>query len=1082
MVMGVLLVVCASFTLARPIHAASFFDQIWIGVGQLILGLVGLVGNLLVSAINQLLAVAAYNEFGTAPAVVTGWVIVRDLGNMLFIVFLLIISFGTILRIEQYRYNQLLGRLLLMAVLINFSKVITLFFIDGAQVVMLTFVSAFRDAAVGNLTTAFGLSDSLTFLSNNRSVADVSSVSVLVTVLLALAVYIIAFIVTLVILVVLIIRVFALWILIILSPMAYALRAFPNTRNQSTRWWSEFGKHVTTGPVIAFFLWLALTIMASGSLTQGFDIDTVNTNSVVPGTTVTESPTSVTAALSNISSTPKMLSFMFAIAFLLTGLSVAQGLGGAAGKLAGEWSERIKKGGLKAASVPLLPAVGAAKLAGFGVSRLGRKIQTDLAESGKIGGLKVVPKGVYGGRLPFITKEFWEGFRERGDERRHEAMQKVAGLGKETASVLAQFVGTRDLNKAQRLAGEYEDEAFQANYVAHNSDRRKRLGKSADSQENIVKDAHEAYELGGAEGEDHRRNILATAAAVGHMDDVFNALSWHIQEELEKSGRTKLDTVQTEVWDEDEEKLVMKEAILPSAQNMRRFALAFMHMNPDDYLKETQEEAIAAAQKANYLDKQNLRVLANMTDDTRDVGHTQQFYGLRDEKTHAYYLPTIEKGIEKQRQELAKKSPNDSLLRVVPHIGIAKLVLKDKDKNGYHKVVNSVRTEHLDELQRELMSTQLNAGVQAEARRVPTRNPEQWFLRFAHRDGSLITDDKEAQRKGFRDASDLKQEYEAFMNLSREGLTSLARHYFYGEAKSTRAFPAPPDSGDALHNPVRTVSEHFNYQDLEQQVEAHGYGGMIQAELLALRNTLADPKYAAAFGQVLKSDIQARSIETGKPESEVAQTLQRESEQALRKALSDDKIIPKLSSKGDSEDDVKKAEQAKQALIEALIENGKQLSSQTYADTPPFAIDGMGMSTELPPELLGTPGASEALRSADAMKKMLDPMNVDQFGKRLGEISEDIEKSFRDMSDSFHRSAQKLGNVDLSKPIEDMFTHMENDFAQKQSEGKLQDRESQREYLERLRAFYRSFASTLAHTTAPKGSKESKEAKGSKGK
>lgn len=370
MVMGVLLVVSASFTLAQSAKAAGLglfdFDSVTIFIGQILLTLVGLIGNLLLAAITQLLAVAAYNDFGNASAVVKGWVIVRDLANMTFIVFLLIISFGTILRIEQYRYNQLLGKLLLMAVLINFSKLITLFFIDGAQVVMLTFVSAFKDAAAGNLTTAFGLSDSLKFLANDTSVVDVSARSILVTVLLALALYIIALIVVVVILVVLVIRVFALWVLIILSPMAYALRAFPNTRSQSTKWWSEFGKYVTTGPIIAFFLWLALSVMAGGSLTKGFDVSMVTNKSLVPGA---EPTTQLTAALSNISSTEKLLSFMLAIAFLLMGLSTAQGLGGAAGKLAGDWSDKIKKGGLKAAGVLSgAAAVGAVgSVAGAGV-------------------------------------------------------------------------------------------------------------------------------------------------------------------------------------------------------------------------------------------------------------------------------------------------------------------------------------------------------------------------------------------------------------------------------------------------------------------------------------------------------------------------------------------------------------------------------------------------------------------------------------------------------------------------------------------------------------------------------------------
>mgnify|MGYP001597998492 FL=1 len=50
--------------------------------------------------------VAGYNGYIDSPAVTVGWVMVRDMTNMFFIVVLLIISFGTILGLEHYEYKK----------------------------------------------------------------------------------------------------------------------------------------------------------------------------------------------------------------------------------------------------------------------------------------------------------------------------------------------------------------------------------------------------------------------------------------------------------------------------------------------------------------------------------------------------------------------------------------------------------------------------------------------------------------------------------------------------------------------------------------------------------------------------------------------------------------------------------------------------------------------------------------------------------------------------------------------------------------------------------------------------------------
>ena len=123
---------------------ASFFNLLSAGVGIILIFL-----------FQILISLAQYNSFISSPAVTTGWVIVRDICNMFFILILLVIAFATILRLEGYNWKKDLPRLLIYAVLINFSRTICGLIIDFSQVIMLTFVNAFAQNGANNLTYIF---------------------------------------------------------------------------------------------------------------------------------------------------------------------------------------------------------------------------------------------------------------------------------------------------------------------------------------------------------------------------------------------------------------------------------------------------------------------------------------------------------------------------------------------------------------------------------------------------------------------------------------------------------------------------------------------------------------------------------------------------------------------------------------------------------------------------------------------------------------------------------------------------------------------------------------------------------------
>ena len=323
-------------------QAQGIVDTLGEGLAGIILRVVSLLGKLLVLIIDLFINVAQYNNFIDSVPVSVGWSIVRDTCNMFFIVALLVIAFGTILKIERYRYNRLLVHLIIMAVLINFSKVIAGFFIDFGQVVMMTFVNAFKDAAAGNFTQAFRMRE---ILELRDTVPEISGTDYLGAAVLALAMMLIALVVMIALLVVILVRIIMLWILVVLSPLAYLLSALPGAwQQQTSRWWSNFGKWVAIGPVLAFFVWLSLTVIGDPSGTKDFITTTKDQVSASGQLVETVEDDQLSAAISKASSTDNMLGFTLGISMLIMALLTAQQMGGVAGSFAGKALSGIQKG------------------------------------------------------------------------------------------------------------------------------------------------------------------------------------------------------------------------------------------------------------------------------------------------------------------------------------------------------------------------------------------------------------------------------------------------------------------------------------------------------------------------------------------------------------------------------------------------------------------------------------------------------------------------------------------------------------------------------------------------------------------
>ncbi len=206
---------------------------------------------------------AAYNNFINTPIVMLGWIMVRDLANLFFIVILLFVAFGTILGLDQYEWKKQIFKLILVAVFINFSNVFCQLLIDIAHIFTMSFLNAISAAAGGNLIDLFRLNEIYNAVSNSSS--DAGTIELFIGTLLAATFAGIAALSIGVYTIMMLIRVVVLWVLIILSPLAFIFYAFDPLKSKAQEWWNEFSKYVISAPLMVFFLWLGFATLAQGS-------------------------------------------------------------------------------------------------------------------------------------------------------------------------------------------------------------------------------------------------------------------------------------------------------------------------------------------------------------------------------------------------------------------------------------------------------------------------------------------------------------------------------------------------------------------------------------------------------------------------------------------------------------------------------------------------------------------------------------------------------------------------------------------------------------------------------------------------
>ena len=232
--------------------------------------------------IDYLLSPTTFS-FTHAKIVTLGWGISRDLANMFFILILLMIAFSTVLRIESFAMKRLMPKLIIAALLINFSLVVAGVIIDFSQIL----TSFFIKNAVGgggsiteHLASAMKITNfykpsaviSGTGVGVGQGITEFTSAAVAATVgviltLIGLVITVFVFGATAIFLVY---RVVNIWFLLIFLPLAIVAAVFPPTSGHFKKWWDKFFSWVFFAPAYAFMIYLSLSIFtAAGEFGAG---------------------------------------------------------------------------------------------------------------------------------------------------------------------------------------------------------------------------------------------------------------------------------------------------------------------------------------------------------------------------------------------------------------------------------------------------------------------------------------------------------------------------------------------------------------------------------------------------------------------------------------------------------------------------------------------------------------------------------------------------------------------------------------------------------------------------------------------
>jgi len=254
-------------------HASWLADLLGDLVGTAGEGFANLVGSFLSMIVIPVLSailsfIAGLIDFGldlgnrvtNLEAVTTGWNIVLSVTNLGFVLAIIVIAFATIFRIEGYEMRRTLVKLIVAALLVNFSMVIAGAFLSVSNVfVNYLQTAAFSEQSISSVLGGAFQPQVLLAGPDIPTAADGANAfgSAMISLIFVVIAFFIIILTIATLVLMLLYRFFMLAFLLILSPIVWLMWVFPGTQQYWRQWWGEFIRWTFFAPIVLFFVYLA---------------------------------------------------------------------------------------------------------------------------------------------------------------------------------------------------------------------------------------------------------------------------------------------------------------------------------------------------------------------------------------------------------------------------------------------------------------------------------------------------------------------------------------------------------------------------------------------------------------------------------------------------------------------------------------------------------------------------------------------------------------------------------------------------------------------------------------------------------
>ena len=279
------------------------------------------------------------NGFFLPPQVEATWALIRNFINMFFILIMIVMAFGTIFEIEKYSWRQMLLRLIVIALFVNFSFAIGVYLVDISNSLINLFIKPIG-SITGTLGQGFGLGKlsssgiiSETALNFFKAIFTTNKIGAIVTAIFSLIFVSVAFFALTYAAIFAVVRIPMIWFLLVVSPAAWVGSILPNLRAETwSKWWKEFIGWT-------FFLPVYILILAFGAI---FINSKGTINSYIATTNTASQYGSTLSFLFNLFSLGDIFYYTITLIIVVGGLQIAKEISFLAGTQAVAMFDKIE--------------------------------------------------------------------------------------------------------------------------------------------------------------------------------------------------------------------------------------------------------------------------------------------------------------------------------------------------------------------------------------------------------------------------------------------------------------------------------------------------------------------------------------------------------------------------------------------------------------------------------------------------------------------------------------------------------------------------------------------------------------------